>query len=76
LKDKNADIRNIFGGNNATRFNRDAEIAQGSGSVSLTRAQHLKMNVKVKTLPWKQLSHSAWLAILTCSFSGVFVCNL
>jgi len=26
------------------------------------------MQVKIKTLAWKQLSHSAWLAILTCSF--------
>ena len=34
------------------------------------------MKVKIKKLAWKQLSHSAWLAILTCSFSGVFVCNL
>ena len=32
--------------------------------------------MKIKTLAWKQLSHSAWLAILTCYFSGVFVCNL
>jgi len=29
---------------------------------------NLKMKVKIK------LSNSAWLAILTCSFSGVFVC--
>jgi len=34
------------------------------------------MKVKIKTLAWKQLSHSAWLAILPCSFSDVFVCNL
>ena len=32
--------------------------------------------LKIKTLAWKQVSHSAWLTILTCSFSGVFVCNL
>jgi len=30
----------------------------------------------MKTLAWKQLSHSAWLAVVTCSISGVFVCNL
>jgi len=34
------------------------------------------MKVKIKTLAWKQLSHSAWLDILPCSFSDVFVCNL
>jgi len=34
------------------------------------------MKVKIKTLACKQLSHSAWQAILTYYFSGVFVCNL
>ena len=34
------------------------------------------MKVKIKTLAWKQFSHSDWLVILTCSFSGVFVSNL
>jgi len=34
------------------------------------------MKLKIKTLAWKQRSHSAWLTILTCSFSSVFVCNL
>jgi len=43
---------------------------------AVTLAEHLKMKVKIKTLAWKQLSHSAWLVILTCSFSGVFICNL
>jgi len=37
--------------------------------------EHLKM-VKIMTLAWKYFSHSAWLAILICSFSGIFVCNL
>ena len=37
----------------------------------------MKIKVKMKTLALKQVSHSAWyLAILTCYFSGVFVCNL
>ena len=35
--------------------------------------ENLKM--KLKTLAWKQLSHSVWLTILTCSFDGVF-CSL
>jgi len=34
--------------------------------------EHMKMKVKIKISAWKQLSHSAWLAILACSFSGVF----
>jgi len=36
----------------------------------------MKMKVKIKTLAWKQLSHLACRAILTCSFPGVFVSNL
>ena len=27
-----------------------------------------EMKVKIKTLAWKQLSHSTWLAIMTCYF--------
>jgi len=38
LKDQNADIRNTFGGKNATRFNRDAEIPNSVCSFKLTQS--------------------------------------
>jgi len=43
-------------------------------AVALTRAPE---NVgENQDISLEQFSHSAWLAIFTCSFSGVFVCNL
>jgi len=51
LKDQNADIRNTFGGKNATRFNRDADSDVVETATSETETETwLKFGDETETL--------------------------
>jgi len=52
-------------------FNQVA-VSASKDMASIT--SQLKMLVKIKTLARKQLSHSAWLAILTCYWLAILTC--